>query len=176
MRRILFTALTSGVLLVAVPVTAIAKSHHHNQRKHAKLKHKRFGSDSAATPVAEQAQTAGRVASFTGGVLTITLTDGSTVSGKVTDATELQCESATTTSEMAVDEQSPGGSDNGGGANNGGDNGGDHGDQQGTPGTQGGDEQTCTTSALTTGAVVQEAELSLTGAGATWSKIDLSTP
>jgi hypothetical protein len=50
-----------------------------------------------ATPgaPAAPAASAGKVLLFTGGVLTITLADGSTVSGKVTEATELQCHSAT---------------------------------------------------------------------------------
>ena len=41
---------------------------------------------------------------------------------------------------------------------------------------QGEDEQICTTSNLTTGTVVQEAELRLSSAGAVWDEVELVTP
>lgn len=134
-----------------------------------------------ATP--SSGETAGTVASFTGGVLTITLTDGSTVSGKVTEETELHCQPATppaqgTDPDEQGDESSggngedefsqggaPGISSHGNDMSGGGGSGGGEDDEQA--------QQSCTTAALVPGAVVREAELSVGGAGAVWEKIDL---
>jgi hypothetical protein len=128
-------------------------------------------------------ETAGTVKEFSEGVLTILLADGKTlVSGKVTEETELRCESASSTSSGDGGEGGASGSDQGSGPRSsgaddqsnpnddeeGGDDqgGGDQGDEEGT-------EAPCTTAALVPGAIVREAELSVGGSGAVWDEIDL---
>jgi hypothetical protein len=116
------------------------------------------------------------VGSFSGGVLTITLNDGSTVSGRVTDSTELECQAPEPQS-VQTDATSSDGGDNGGGDN--GNGGGDNGDPSGDNGDQGGDqgdnEQTCSSSALASRIVVQAAELDVSSAGAVWQQVELIT-
>ncbi len=130
---------------------------------------------SSTTPAARSDETAGTVASFTNGMLTITLTDGSTVSGKVTDGTELECRSATP-SAITADNH-----DQGRGDDNGVDGEDQHGGSQGPGGRDdNGDENNndqaehCTSAALVAGAVVREAELSVSSAGAVWEKVELN--
>jgi hypothetical protein len=186
MRRILFTVLASGLLCVAGTSTALARHHarsHHHHRSHARIKHERFGSDPQAPATnAAAAPSAGTVVSFTNHVLTIKLADNSTVSGTVTSATEVDCESA-----AGAQMQNDDGGGSGSGENSGstsGDNSGDQGDdnaEQGDDNAEQGDDQgvsaaACATALGTAGTVVQEAELSVTGAGATWSKVELATP
>jgi len=141
-----------------------------------------------ATPgaPAAPAASAGKVLSFTGGVLTITLADGSTVSGKVTEATELQCHSATppTGTEDGGDEGSGSEGEDSGGSTEGtppatqvrgdtrsGSEG--EGSHDGEEGDHGEESPACTTAALVPGAVVAEAELSVGSSGAVWDHVDL---
>ena len=77
-------------------------------------------------------------------MLTITLTGGTEVSGKVTEGTELECESATP--------PTGGGDDQGDGD---------------------GGAASCTAAALVPGAVVREAELRVSSARAVWVKVEL---
>ncbi|HMH48141.1 MAG TPA: hypothetical protein VK538_10560 [Solirubrobacteraceae bacterium] len=196
MRRVFFTAVASSALALAVPGVASAqhgKRHHSHRASSHKRHHRhahivRFGtlatastpSSSASSP-ATPSSPAGTVASFTGGVLTITLADKSTVSGKVTEQTELECQSpAPTASASSHDggddgdrhDSSTSTSSQQAGSQSGDD---EQGDDQGED--QGDDEQgaqqSCTTAALETRAVVQEAELSISSAGAVWHKIEL---
>jgi hypothetical protein len=115
---------------------------------------------------------AGTITSFTDGVLTITLNDGSTVSGKVTDATEIHCQAAQPT-EMQNDELSSGddsgdqSGDQGDGSDDQGDGSDDQGEDQG--------EQMCGPSALAPRAAVQDAVLGISSAGAIWDNVDLGT-
>jgi hypothetical protein len=125
------------------------------------------------------------VSSFSGGVLTIKLNDGSMVSGKVTPDTEIECSAPDQTTSGGTDENDGDGDHNSGGDNQ---------DQQsGTGGNQTGQNEAsdtndndasendnedqgqpaCDSSALTTGAVVREADLKLSGGGATWKKVEL---
>lgn len=198
MRRLLFTVMASVALLAFGPAGALAKHrHHHGRAHHSRIRHERFGSDTGTPttpttgPTQPADQPAGTVDSFTNGVLTILLPDGKTkVSGTVTDATDLECQSAqptTGTGNEGQDLRSEGGGDNGGtttgttgGDDNGGTTGGDQGDQgnqgndQGDQGNDQGDNvQSCTTAALTQGTVVLSAELKLSSAGATWDKVEL---
>jgi hypothetical protein len=130
-------------------------------------------------------------------VLTIKLADNSTVSGKVTSSTDVECESAGAT-QMQNDDGSPGSGDNGGtsGDDNGGtsgdDNAGttatttsptstgddnnDQGEDAGETGDGGVTQAACDTALGTAGTMVQEAELSIMGGTSTWTKIDLITP
>jgi hypothetical protein len=118
------------------------------------------------------APSAGTVASFTNGVLTIKLTDGTMVSGTVTGATELECQ-ATAPATMQSDDHG-GGSGSGDNSGSGDDNSGDQGDQgdQGDGDDQG-ENQQCMPTALVAGVTVQEAELSISSAGSVWTKVEL---
>jgi len=131
----------------------------------------------SSTPASAD-QTAGTVASFTGGVLTITLTDGSTVSGKVTEETEIHCMATASAEGLEDGHDGEGGEDSGedshggsgtsahaadssqGGSDDGGD--GEH-----------GESSPCTSAVLTPGAVVREAELSVSSGGAVWDHVDV---
>ena len=190
MRRLLLCTVAASLLALAGSATALAAHHgkrHHRTHHAARHRHHhatgarllRFGvaafnTSGAATksPDASSDENAGTVKSFTGGVLTIKLADETEVSGKVTEATRLECESATAQDD---DEQ---GDDN-------------QGDEQGTSGgdehsgatattasNDSGDDdeqggEACTTEALVPNAVVREAELSVSSAGAVWEKVEL---
>jgi hypothetical protein len=196
MKRMLLAAATCSLLALAAPSLASAhkakchgRSHHACARVH-HAHHARvmsFGAPlsptgtttTGTTPTAPTEETAGKVASFEGGVLTITLNDNSTVSGKVTTQTEIRCQSATPPTAGSDDDEA--------GDEASGDDGGDsssqiepglasHGDEMssGSGGEDGdGSQQTCTSAALVTGAVVREAELSVSSAGSVWQHIDL---
>jgi hypothetical protein len=195
MKRILLTAVTSSLLALALPGVASAghgKRHHHasSHKRHAsRARIVRFGSLSLSsasgptqtTPTTPTGTPAGKVVSFENGLLTIMLADQSTVSGKVTEGTELQCHSASAAT--------TGQDDQGGGDDGAGDESGEHdgastqahaSDVQDGQDQQGDDDanadsaqQNCTTAALVGGAVVGEAELKLSSAGAVWEKVEL---
>jgi len=196
MRRLLLTVAASAVLVTLAPVSALAKSHHHkkhHKRTHharvhkAKIRHRRFGNVSTppattpapTTPGAPPADAIGTIQSFTGNVLMIQLNDGTTVTGTVSNDTEIECEAME--NEPGDDfgrdlaarraDHGPGGGDNSGGDHSGS---GDGGDDNG----QGDDNQTdennnCTTADLMPGTFVRGAELRLSSASATWDKVDL---
>jgi cold shock CspA family protein len=194
MKRMLLMAGTSSVLALAAPGVASAQ---HGKRHHGASAHKRharrarvlrFGSVfvppasapnqtsvGSSTPSGE---TAGTVKSFDTekGVLTITLGDGSTVSGLVDEQTELECTSATPQASTADDDQGGGDDVNGGES---GENGGSsvqaHDSSVQSEGDDGtaGSQPSCTTAALVQNAVVGEAELKLSSAGAVWEKVEL---
>jgi hypothetical protein len=174
MRRILTTALASSLLALALPAAASAhhhgRHHRHHHRHHARtVVFARHSTTPAnTTPATESVAT---IASFENGVLKITLADGSTVSGKVTEMTEIECGGGCS-----------GHHDFGGGSpgwqHDNGDDGWEHHD--GGPsrfhddhfvGPQ--DESSCGVSALVAGAKVKEAELHVSGAGAFWEKVEL---
>jgi hypothetical protein len=208
MKRSLKTALAAMALALAIPGSALAhhasqhaSSHARHHRHHAHIVRFMAGSVRARKTTTATHTTAstittttttempgeaiGTVLSFEAGVLKITLGDGSVVSGKVTEATRLECGSANQGQE--------GSDDNGGNDQNGqGDDQGEHGgqppvsgsnDQQG-PGSSHGDDEhgsmmetiepECTVAALVPGAQVEEAELTLTSAGAVWEKVSLT--
>ncbi|HWF33056.1 MAG TPA: hypothetical protein VG188_10910, partial [Solirubrobacteraceae bacterium] len=162
--------------------------HHHRHRGahllafHAQAPATSPGPGAGTTPAAPVAEErAGTIASFTAGTLTITLNDGTSVSGKVGPATEIECHSAMASA-----------ADNGDNGNNGGV--GEHGDRSGPgPGDdqagdgaghdegehEAGDDdardeaERCSQTALVPGASVREAVLSVGGAGAFWVKLEL---
>jgi hypothetical protein len=188
MRRIMFAVLAGTMLLAVAPSTALARHHHrghHHARLHRAVSREYWGSDGTQQTASGNGQGAGSVASFTGGVLTITLNDGSTVSGVVTDATELECqapEQQTVQTDVRMDGGGDTGDDNGGNGNRGGDNGnraGGDGNQGGDTGDQGCDqgdnEQTCSSSTLASGVVVQTAELDVSSSGAVWKTVEMIT-
>jgi hypothetical protein len=92
--------------------------------------------------------------SFTNGVLAIMANDGNTAGGRVTNATELRCAGA---APAEMEHHDRGRGDDAGGGNDQGDN----------------DNETRTMAALVPGAVVHEAWLVISGAGATWDEVEL---
>ena len=170
MRKLLLIVVASGALLALSPATALAQ-HHGRRHHHVRVHHKTFGSDTTATTPAQPTAT---VVSFVNGVLTITANDGNTASGMVTADTEIECQAPDTSGMQSHDQ---GGGDNGGGNwQGGGDSGGGNwqgGQDQGQGDGQG--NQTCTTADLIPGAMVQEAQLSISDAGAVWDKVELIT-
>ena len=120
-------------------------------------------------------ETTGTVDSFNDGVLVIKLPDGSTVSGKVTDATEIKCEDG----EHGDDDSAPTATAAEHGDDDQGDDHGDDGDNSG-PGHEGDDDQgedqpqaACDATALTPGAAVHEADLEIENGTATWEEVEL---
>jgi hypothetical protein len=204
MKRTLLTVLASALLVLALPASALAHGHHHHAHKrHAKhARVLRFGAVNASAPsttapavqVTPTSQNAGTVLSFTNNVLTIELNDKSTVSGKVTEDTELRCQSATP--ESNGDDENDGDEPNG--ENNqaqnnqhedekslekeharpggGGEFAAQHGDvvaHRANSQREGQTQKPCTTEALQKGTVVVAAELKLSSAGAVWEQVDL---
>jgi hypothetical protein len=114
-------------------------------------------------------ENAGSIASFTGGVLTVTLAGGGTLTATVTPDTEIECDDSTASA-----------SSSGGGPGDDGDNDDDHGDRQN--GRHGGDESddhegddggNCDAEALTVGRKVAEGELKTAGGGVVWKTVEL---
>jgi type II secretory pathway pseudopilin PulG len=203
MKRMLLTTTMSAMLAMAAPGVASA---HHNAKRHHRARHasahrhhatrarvRTFGSPlpagsttapptTPATAPSAGGETAGTVASFTGGVLTIVLNNGTTVSGQVTERTEIHCLVSTPPPTEGDDGDDDGGGSEGdehGSATSGRDGGGSHHDAGRGDDVEGGEQsgsehgQSCTTAALLTGAVVREAELSVSSAGAVWGHVNL---
>jgi Tfp pilus assembly protein PilE len=179
MRRIVITAVASLAILAIVPASSLAKHHkrhhsrsHHSRLHHSRVRHERFGATNSTTTTPTASDTAGTISDFTNGTLTITLTNGQTVSGTVNQTTEIDCSSPNMNSSVHMD------GDNGDGGNNqagGGDENGTGNDQGDNDGDENGDEAaSCGTSSLTQNAVVREAELTISSAGAVWDKIELA--
>jgi hypothetical protein len=175
MRKVLFAAVASSVVLAVAPATALARDHHrrghhHAHRTHSRARDEHFGNPNDRNPAPGVARSAGTVASFNNGLLMITSNDGSMVSGQVTGATEIRCEQAEPEEmnhRLHVDGDHGGGGDN----SDGGDNGGDH---NGQNDDQGENEAMCSTANLVTGTIVRDAELTLSGAGAIWKEVELA--
>ena len=185
MRRILTAALASSLLALALPAAASAHHHARAHKRHHKHAHmvvfapsaKRSGTTTTTTttePPTTPSEPVVTVASFEGGVLKLTLADGSTVSGKVTEATEIECGCDHAFSGGSPEWQHDGASQEGqqDGWQNGGPGSFHQDDEQGPPQETHGEEG-CGTSALVPGAKVKEAELNVTGAGAVWEKVEL---
>ncbi len=174
MTRMLLAAVTSSVLALAAP--AVAEAHHgkHHHGAHASVRRHRhhhatqahvvsFGTPAQTTSppptntTTSSGADAGTIKSFEKGVLTITLNEGSTVSGQVTENTYIRCQSTTSGWAQGRDRNGDGWRD-----------GGDWyaGNQQYC--------QMCTTASLVSGAVVREAALSVTSAGAVWEFVELA--
>jgi len=153
--------------------------------------------DSNDDGVMDGNENAGTIASFDTetGKLTINLFGGETISGLVTEGTEIKCEDnggASASSDSGQENEAgddnggenEAGDDNGGqgeeepGDDNGGDNSGPGSDNSG-PGNAGDDDNegnagNCTTAALAPGAVVEEAELKVANGQATFEEVELS--
>jgi hypothetical protein len=181
MRRILTTTIASSLLALALPAAASAhpgrndvahRAGVHHRRHHHRRAHTVVFTPAPVTPGTSTTTTetpppadeaAGTIASFEGGVLKITLADGSTVTGKVTEMTEIQCGCDGNSGDQGEDH-----GDFGRGAPGPGDF---HGDDEN--GGSAGQSTSCGTASLVPGAKVREAELSLSGAGAVWEKVEL---
>jgi hypothetical protein len=176
MRRIILSVVACCAVIAIVPASALAHGGHH-KRHHARVHHRTFGHDwsqsgstSTSTSTSPSSdQNAGTVTSFTGGVLTITLNNGQMVSGDVTGDTEIECQAADMSSSLRSHDS---GGDNGDQGDNNGDRGDDNGNDQGDDNNE---NANCSSADLTTGTVVHEASLRLSGAGATWDKVELVT-
>jgi Ni/Co efflux regulator RcnB len=187
MRKILFTLLAVGAMLVAIPAASLAHGGDHHQgdrhrerehqrdhrhaRDHDRIRHEHFGRHDGF-------RTVGTVSAFANGRLTIHLNDGSSVTGAINRFSEIECEMPEF---MHRADQGPGGSGSGSsggpgndnGQNDPGHNGGDD-NGQNDPGHNGGDdngEHQCTM--IAPGMVVRDATLTLTGFGAVWTRVDL---
>lgn len=177
MRKPLLTLLAVALVGAVVPAAALAHhSRHHRARVHrARVRHERFGTtDSSTTGTTTPSDTAGTVASFTGGVLVIKLNGGSTVSGRVTDATEFECSMPASSATQSDLSRAGGGDQSGSDTSPPGEDTGDQNDT-GDGEDNGAQAQQCSSSALTSGSTttVREAELTVSSAGAVWHKVEL---
>jgi hypothetical protein len=194
-KRNLLTAVGVAALALAMPGAALAHHghgrhhhHHHNagpHSRHAQFRIVHIGSvtspptPTTGAPTPPTPENAGTVASYAGGVLTLTLNDGSSVSGKVTDQTQIRCVKATPatpptttpTGEGPGDDNGQGDDQSRGDMSEHGDSGpgewqhGDDGDDDDGPGA-GEPEPPCDSSSLVAGAIVRAAELRI-GPGGT---------
>jgi hypothetical protein len=192
MRRMLLTATATAASALALGAPGVASAHHHKRhhKRHATARVLVFKGAAAprtapASPSSSSpAQSAATVTGFKEGVLTITLTDGTVVNGKVTERTRLECRSATDEADErddqgAGDDQSGRDSDEHGGPATsarvsdvqGSEDQRD--DDQSDAREDDGGQQGCTTAALQPGAMVGEAELIVGGGGAVWEKVEL---
>lgn len=198
MRRAMLAALSVIALALASPGAALAHHHghrgHHKGRvraHHARVRFEHFGapvptsSDTSSGSGPEEAKTVssaevvGTVASFEDEVLTITLNDGSTVKGKVTSSTEIECMTASTASSSPEESQ---GDDKGSGDDESHQGDQSSSDEEGQSKEDGGDDNgaetaaaqlACGTEALTAGTGVREAELKIGPAGTEFESIEL---
>ncbi|HEY1714814.1 MAG TPA: hypothetical protein VGG07_18070, partial [Solirubrobacteraceae bacterium] len=124
MRRILYTILACTALCVAVPAVALAHNGHsgHHHKRHHHIRHEKFVGHRHDGDFGND-MVAGTVTSFANDELTITLNNGNTVSGLVTDGTEMRCENPADNDNNGdndvehgdrVADHGPGGGDNGG--------------------------------------------------------------
>ncbi len=168
---------------LALPSTALAHhGRHHHARHHAHhATVHQFGT--ASSPVTPGSEPAGKVVSFKEGVLTIALTGGGEVSGKVTEATRLECEgmgAETGEDDQGQDAQEhesiSGPREDMNDGDQGGSGGHDNGDRE--AGDDNDDAENanpaCTSSALVPGASVREAFLAVGSGGAVWLKVELT--
>jgi hypothetical protein len=161
-----------AVALLALSGVAVAKDHgrddngghhgrHHNHGRH----HGHFEMREAGTISAFDATT---------GKLTITLLDGSTVTGLVTTNTEIKCEGID--NRLDRRDHGDGGGDNSGPGSSGDDNGGrgddDNGGEMPPVGTPEG-EASCSVASLVPGTVIGDAELHFAGGSAFFEEIEL---
>ncbi|HEY2535529.1 MAG TPA: hypothetical protein VGI24_00925 [Solirubrobacteraceae bacterium] len=190
MKRNLLTAMGVATLALAMPGAALAHGHHHHHHgvrpnaHHAKFRMVHIGPVSPTTtppsPTTTPApQNAGTVTSYTNGVLTLTLNDNSTVSGKVTNETRIGCVKASPTPPTSSEpgDEGPGDDRGQGDDQERGDMNEQHGDHgQGDwwhgdgPGA-GEPEPPCDSSSLVPGAVVRAAELRIGPAGTEFESI-----
>jgi hypothetical protein len=190
MRRILLMAAAASTLALGVTGVASASEHHHHHAQHRRRHHEHMRTvligAAQGLPSVPPVSGAAKVSSFTAGKLTITLADGTMLSGRVSEATEIRCEAADRPP-MIVDQDGdsrggpgPGAQGNRDEVDNdqGDDNDRGNDNDQGDDNDQGNDNdhgvaERCTVAALIPGAVVSEAELRVGAAGAVWEELEL---
>ena len=125
---------------------------------------------------------AGTIASFDNGMLTINLAGGGTLTGAVTQDTEIECPDTAQSSDDGDGDHQGGDDGDHQGGDDGDHQGGGPGDDDGGGDDQGDDDQgdddnggSCDASALTTGATVHEAELKAENGQATFEKVELGS-
>lgn len=205
MRRAMLAALSVIALALASPGAALAhhghRGHHHKgqaKAHHARVHFEHFGapaptsSDTPTGSSGEETKTAspttasptevvGTVASFENEVLTITLNDGSTVKGKVTSSTEIECMATSPTPPIPSSAEESRQDDKGSGDDQSGDRDQQSSDEEGRSKEEGGEsepetaaaEPACGTAALTPGTSVREAELKIGPGGTEFESIEL---
>ncbi len=192
--RLLFVAALGATLaMLALPSFAAARARgHHHANRHARhhlitRAHGRMvlihgtASNSPGSPAGTGQENAGEVESFDGTTLTIKLFAGGTVSGKVTESTEIECEHQSTEAQASEDGQES--QNNQGEDQQSGDQSQQSSDQSQQSGDQGDSSDTedqsssssCGTAALVPGAIVHEAELDVTSGGAVFQSVDLAS-
>jgi hypothetical protein len=131
--------------------------------------------DSDNNGIPDGQEHAGTVVSFDGTTLTVDVFGSSPLVGKVTSDTEIECDPGDDNGNggqtQATRLRDDGGDQGDGQSGDGQDQGDQGGDNQGDDNE--GDNSSCPAGALTTGAVVQEARLSLTSDGLVFEKIEL---
>jgi hypothetical protein len=129
--------------------------------------------DSDGDGIPDGEENAGKIASFDTetGRLTIGLFDGDTVSGLVTEETEIECDGQKSSSGASVSDSNDGeGSED---EQQGEEPGDDNGEEE--PGDDEGQSPNCTAADLEVGAVVHEAELELEEGSAVFEKVELAS-
>jgi hypothetical protein len=144
--------------------------HHHHARSHRAARTIVFAPPPASSPVTPTTEPphAATIASFAGGALTLTLTDGSTVKGTVTGDTQIECAAAMATARAADnggngDDQGQGDDSNEGNQQQGDDENQDEGDQG----------SSCGVASLQPPTAVREADLHIGPDGAVFTRIEL---
>lgn len=199
MRRVLLSTAALTALTLIGPAAALAghghHHHHHKAKRHAHHTRVHFVRFDAGVPGAighgtpspgdvplttPAREDVGKVASYTGGVLTLTLNDGSSVSGAVTNRTLIKCVSppAAVTGPRGMghgrsDDQDEGDHSQGASQSRWG---GEHGRHGGHDWDHDGRRRTeppCDSSALVADAIVHRAVLSISPRGAEWVFIKL---
>lgn len=133
--------------------------------------------DSDDDGLSDKAEHAGTVASFANGTLTLTLFDGTTLTGTVDGRTEIECDDAAAPTAPAPATGTSTAALRHDGADDRDDDRGDD-DRRGRDGDEAEDENEdedggCTTAALVPGATVDEAVVAVTAAGRAFRKIEL---
>jgi hypothetical protein len=176
----------AAAISLAAPSAALAHNgehHHHHRGRHHNHAHVLafHAQEPASAPTTPASQSAGAVVSFAEGTLTIKLTDGSMVSGRVSERTEIECP-VTIAGAADFDNGHDRGDENdrfddrgqdGSGGPGAGGNDGRHGDCPGHDENAHDGAEHCTTAALVPGASVKEAFLGVSSAGAEWLKVEL---
>ncbi len=137
--------------------------------------------DSDDDGVKDDDENAGTVTAFANGELTITLFDGGTLTGKVTDDTEIECDDddkARVSHDPDDDDDDRSGPGDGDEGDRDDDDHGDrddddHGDRHDGHHGDRDDDDECAPDAIAVGAAVKEAELKISSDGRTWTEIEL---
>jgi hypothetical protein len=146
MSRIISLAIAALIAAVLIPVAANASSDRSSSRS---------------------SSTAGTVKSYTDGVLTIALKDGTEVSGKVTRKTDIECDddsrSRSARSSRRGDDDKSGDDHNKG----------ERGDDRSDGKRRGRGKDDCGDEALVAGAEVHKAKLKISSRGLAWDDVEL---